>query len=109
MGGGKMEASFLWRETEKMGTFGSNELNFKSLRSQRLGYPDALLPKADSKTSAPILLTHGISWPGHGDAVATEVSLGFLHPLCVQHCWASPKGIHLTDCSSPQADPQLCC
>lgn len=37
MGGGEMEASFLRRETEKMGTFGSNELNFKSLRSQRLG------------------------------------------------------------------------
>lgn len=30
-------------------------------------------------------------------------------PLCVQHCWASPKGIHLTGSSAPQADPQLCC
>lgn len=33
MGGGEMGASFFRRETEKMETFGSNELNSNNLRS----------------------------------------------------------------------------
>lgn len=69
--GGGMSASFLRQEMEKV------ELgNSKSLDHSIWGYPDALVPEANSRTSTfhHLRPTHGTGWPGHEVVVVPEVS-----------------------------------